>query len=472
MNFVVILRMFGVLALVGTSAAHAKPPSTPTVAGPWVHLRKSPLFAAQTHRLAPTWGSSIPAGTEFVIEKAFGRWLYGRPLPPRQMKAKDYPPSGWIYSRMLLPPGDSSTLSKAQFEASQLSIYYSHLLKLNVSPTMDFLESIVLSRRTLAVFRNHDEQAKWNLPSLFPSAWAESKKEIELGLSGTDLDFLQEEIKVAQKEKQKAAVIRQSKILKIPVVKPLTDNIREVILGRYLASENLRLPPLIHEEIDAAVYLRAVTQRTIEGCPKEILSHWENKRWVIFRILGLKSEEPKDRSWQQLEMPGGTFATSAKAIDVAESEAELAYLLARPLVRSLSLPKLKITLDQKSWAKDLQDQSADLWQKIVRNQSLRDSTGIDAADELYVDKITMQCLARAGYNASAALSYLKRLSIAREEKWAKPFFEHFIGFDYRLQRVAELRNEGLADGSIKQGGVLNKKRFQAAAKLWNILPHD
>ena len=471
MNFVVILRASAVLlASLAAAQAQAKDAPLPKVAGPWTQLRKSPLFEAPAERLATTWGPSIPAGTEFVIEKAYGRWLYGHPLPLRNMKRQDYAPNGWVYSRMLVPENDASTLSPKQFETLQLGIFYSHSLGFKTPLLMDFLESMVLSRRTLAVFRNQDEVTKFEFPSIFPSAWGADKNDPNLGLTGTDLQFLQQEIKVVQEEKKKQEKVRISKILRAPKVKPLDDGLRRVVLGRFLAAENLHFPELLHEEVDGTVYMRAITERALEGCSDKLLKYWRDKRWVVFRILGVKGEKDTDRNWHQLELPGGTFAVSARAIDAAQNEAELAFLLLRPLVRSTVLKFKLPKYPPKTWAQEVKEHGDDIWNTVNRSQSLRDAENLDAADELDVDKLTMQCISRAGYDSAAAISYLQHLSLGREEAWSKPFFDHFIGFDYRLKRMGELRAEGIAKGEIKAGGVFNKKRFQAVARLWNVIP--
>ncbi len=471
MNFVVILRALAIfLASLAATQAIAKDAPLPKVAGPWTQLRKSPLFEAPLERLASTWGPSIPAGTEFVIEKAYGRWLYGHPLPLRNMKRKDYAPNGWVYSRMLVPENDGAILSAKQFETFQLGIYYSHTLGFKAPLLMEFLESMVLSRRTLAVFRNQDEVTKLELPSLFSSAWGADKGDPELGLSGTDLEFLRQEVKVVQQEKKKAEKVRISKILKAPKVKPLDDGLRRVVLGRFLAADNLRFPELLHEEVDGAVYMRAITERALEGCSDKVLKSWKDRRWVVLRILGIKGEKDSERNWHQLELPGGTFVVSARAIDTAQNEAELAFLLLRPLIRSTVLKFKLPKFSPKTWAEEVKEHHEEIWTAVNRSQSLRDAEDLDAADELEVDKLTMQCISRGGYDSAAAISYLQHLSLAREETWSKPFFDHFIGFDYRLKRIGELRAEGIAKGEIKAGGTFNKKRYTAVAKLWNVLP--
>ncbi len=96
----------------------------PVVGGPWTVLRKAPLFDAETIPLASTWGPTLPLGSEFHVEKVYGRWLFGTPEPLAKMKAKDYAPAGWVFSRMLLVPGDADTVTPAVARKSYALLYH------------------------------------------------------------------------------------------------------------------------------------------------------------------------------------------------------------------------------------------------------------------------------------------------------------------------------------------------------------
>ncbi|NUM88127.1 MAG: hypothetical protein HUU37_02890 [Bdellovibrionales bacterium] len=461
------------LALTGISPPALAAPALPRVAGPWVQLRKSPLFGSEAWRLAPVWGVSLPRDVEFRIEKTYGRWLYGAPLPLRRMKASDRAPKGWVYSRMLLPDGDGDTASKRQWSQTQLVSHYSLQAwkKLGLSREENalllpgFLDALVLSRKTLAAFRNQDEE---DVSLSFPDflSVAHASEDPSLGLSGADLKFLEEEFHAVQEEKKKEEKTRIARILRAPPVAPLSASVQAGVFGRYLLATKFSLPALNHEEVDGNIYMRAVARRVLEGCPKKILSHWEGRPWQIVRVLGWAGATERTKEWVQAELPGGYFAVSARAIEQAGNEAELAWLVARPLVRSVFLkwPKLSFA----AWPASLSAPEA--WSGILRAQSPKDAPGVDVGDELAVDETAFQCLAGAGYDPGAGLGYLKRLSVARDQAWAKWFFEHHVGFDYRLQRANALLLQGQARGKIGKASTTNPKRFRAATRLWNVVP--
>src|SRR3989344_5909875 len=98
----------------------------PIISGPWVELRKEPLFDAGIIPLAKTWGPTLPPGTTFRVERVYGRWIYGTPNPPGKMLPDDYAKSGWVYSRMLLIPRDSDTLSPELLKKNRAVLYHGH----------------------------------------------------------------------------------------------------------------------------------------------------------------------------------------------------------------------------------------------------------------------------------------------------------------------------------------------------------
>src|SRR5882672_10774546 len=73
----------------------------PTISSPFAELRKAPVFQSEALTLAKTWGVAIPVGTAFQVEKIYGRWVFGKPLPLPHMRSSDYSPSEWIFSRHL-----------------------------------------------------------------------------------------------------------------------------------------------------------------------------------------------------------------------------------------------------------------------------------------------------------------------------------------------------------------------------------
>jgi hypothetical protein len=452
----------------------------PRIGGAWVELRTSPLFESPTEKMADTWGERIPPNDEFVVEKMFGRWIYGKPVPLKNMRKRDYPPAGWVYSRMLLLPGDESTASKTQAEEIYLTTHYSLLAwkKLGFKPmdnaflSMDFLESLVLSRKTMLAFRHFDEQtgnsASFPGVHLETEAQAEEKIQDEYGLVGANLDFLKQEFSAQQSLHQKVEKKRLQKILLPPRVAALSSKVKTDILGRYMLNKYFTMPQLSHDEVDGFIYMKAITERALEGCSPKIQAYWQKRHWNIFRVYQLKSQADKN-PWYQLELPGGYFSVSARAIDTANNEAELAFLLIRPLVRELRIhpPAPKFG---KKWPEELASLSETEWQEVLKNQSTLNSKNVDVSDEIQVDTDAVECLSRAGYASGAPLSYLKHLSMSREQPWAKWLSENMIGIDYRVERLGALIPEAIASHSFPEGHVVNQKRFSQATKGWNVLP--
>ena len=474
----------------------------PLVGGPWTELRKAPLFDAERLPLAKTWGPTLPVGSSFQVEKVYGRWLYGTPLPLPYMKAPDYARPGWVFSRMLLLPGDQDSLSPAQLALARAVIFHSRdawkKLQLGSPLGLDVLEGMVLSRGTLNAFKRQDENvaADFPLPKLPPlvpeligsaihSAQAadEPAKEGEavsndpkfpaaaaMGLSGTDLQFLDQEFAVVQKEKARQEKIRLSKILRPPPPPKLDQAARISILGRFMLQKYFELPVLTHEEIDGHIYMRATALRALEGCAKNIQDHWKNRHWNTFRVFRLKSRPDPKHPWLDLSLPGGYFTYSARAIDLANNEAELAFLLVRPLVKESRLKRPAPQIGAKGWPSSLQVQSELIWDRTLRAQSTRDSENLDVADDIAIDLQALECIAKAGYSPVAGLGYLRKLAAAREEPWSKWFVDHSIGLEYRLEQDSKQLEDSLAKQRFPAGRVTNTKRFSLATTRWNLMP--
>ncbi len=451
----------------------------PRIGGAWVELRKSPLFEAPTEKLSPIWGGRIQTGDEFQVEKVFGRWLFGKPAALKNMKAKDEAPSGWIYSRMLLLPGDENTASKAQTEEVYLSSYYSNLAwkKMGINAlenpflNFNFLENLVLSRKTMLAFRHFDEQmgnsnsASLQLESIAEAADAPKDS---YGLLGADLDFLKQEFTAKQNAHQAEAMKRRKKILSAPRIPALNTKVKSAILGRYMINKYFTMPQLSHDEVDGFVYMKAIAERTLEACPKKIQAYWQKRHWNIFRIYQLKSHLEEKNPWLQLELPGGYFAVSARAIDTASNEAELAYLLIRPMVRAVHIPPSKVSFGKK-WPEELANLSEEQWLQVLKDQSTLESKNVDVADEILVDQEAVECVSRAGYASGAPLSFLKRISQSRSMPWASWLSENMIGIDYRVERLSSFTPNAIARQSFPAGSIVNQKRFSQATKGWNIL---
>lgn len=460
----------------------------PLVGGPWTELRKGPTFEAEKLALARTWGPVLPVGTAFEVEKAYGRWLYGTPVPPKNMKRSDFAKPGWIFSRMLLVPGDKDSASPEQVKKSYTLLFHSRAawkqLKLDQETNLralDFLEALVLSRGTMNAFVQHDESASSLVPTILkprlapylalPSAGAaEEEKNPTLGLSGTDLSFLDQEFDLVNKKRSAAERARLALQLRAPHTPAIDQAARIGILGRFMLQKYFELPPLTHEEVDGFVYMRATGLRALEGCAKPIQDFWRGRRWNAFRVYRLKSRPEVKHPWLDISLPGGYFTYSARAIDLARNEAELAFLLIRPLVREARLKRPAVTLQAKGWPENLQAQSELVWDRTLKAQSTKESENLDVADDIAVDMAALDCVARAGYRPLAGVNYLRKISAAREEPWSKWFTDHSIGLEYRLEQVTVRLDESIAKQKISGGGVTNTKRFSLATTRWNLMP--
>jgi hypothetical protein len=457
------------LFLWGTQVLAVSAPGA-TVSGPWAELRSAPLFEAPLIPLAPTWGPSLPIGRSFRTEKVYGRWLYGTPEPLNRMPEKDFAKPGWVFSRMLLIPGDSDTLPPALVKKSHAILFHARKLWGERTASLDFLESLTLSQKTLAAFQAQDEAAMaWKFSFGLPEARAADEKDPPpMGLSGTDLNFLDQEFRVIQEKKSVAKHRRDSLRLQPPPPPALDATVKEALFSRHLLQKKLSLPPLTHEELDGFIYMRATAMRALNGCPKEVRDYWKNRRWNFFRFFREKDDASIRHPWMDVALPGGYFALSARSLDVAGNEAEMAFLLVRPLVREKRLKRKKFPLPSKS--ADLDKDAEEAWRSWQNSQSTKESANLDVADEIAVDLVATECISRAGYRPMSGLSYMRKLSAKREENWAKWHFEHSIGWDYRLERLAAGLEESLLKKSFPEGKATNPKRFTTASRHWNLLP--
>jgi hypothetical protein len=448
----------------------------PTISSPFAQPRKAPVFPSELVPMAKTWGVAIPVGTPFQVEKVYGRWVFGKPLPLRFMKASDHSAPGWIFSRHLVVPGDADTLSPSQAQAARKVIFHARdaLKKLGEnSGPVDFLETLTLSRKTLDAFSKPEQEKAERSFSPLPFAYADEGQEKEpapLGLTGTDLSFLDQEIQVIQDRKQVEAQQLEARKLKTPSPPALDDSTRAGVLGRYLLERYLDLPALSMEEVDGYIYMRATAMRALRGCPKEVQAYWKNRRWAHFRVFRLKSRPEIRHPWLEIALPGGYFALSGKAIEQAASEAELAFLLVRQLARELRVKRKALRFQAKNWPGSLPPLAEEVWDQVLKAQSTKDSENLDVADEIAVDMTAVECIAKAGYRPAAALAYLKKLALNKDQPWAEWFAKHSIGLDYRVERVAALTQESIAQRKIPDGSESQGKRFASASRQWNILP--
>jgi hypothetical protein len=464
----------------------------PVISGPWVELRTAPLFEASVQKLAPVWGPALPVGNDFKVEKVYGRWLYGTPASLPKMKSAQRAKAGWIFSRMLLVPGDEDSLSPDIVQAGRSVLFHGRdawkKLGLGQAPlysSLDFFESLTLSKGTLKAFRAQDEAPMaWlpSLPPLLPSLFSAStdaraadgsvveEKAPSMGLTGTDLGFLDQEFQSKQEKLDQNAKERLSKQLKAPKPSPLNDRIKTALLGRFMLNKYFSMPPLTHEEVDGYIYMRATAMRALDSCPKSVREFWKGRRINLFRVFRLQSRPEIAHPWLEVALPGGYFAYSAKAIELAGNEAELAFLLVRPLVKEMRVRRTKPKFAKKPWPAALNNLSEELWDVELRAQSTKDSENLDVGDEIAVDMAAVECISRAGYRPRAGISYLQKLASHREAPWAAWFVEHSIGLDYRLERVAALTDEVIAQKRIPEGVVTNPKRFATAARFWNLMP--
>ena len=471
----------------------------PTVGAPFLRLRKGPLFEAALKPLADVWGPAVPTGSEFKIAKSYGRWVHGDPAPLQGMKRKDYAPNGWVYNRMLLPPGDSPTRSREVQRALFLAEHHAHAawesLKLDAnkgrSLYLAFLNNLVLSENTLTAFIRLDESAEAALPGatsapprgffarvlagIFPAALAEvrepaktgERRPLKLGFSGANLNFLQVESEAKRRDRAKKQAERESKILRAPTLEPAGNFDKAYALGRYIAEKNLDLPGLSHEEVDAHLYMRAVAERALRACPDEIQDKWKNRHFTLYRAKNVFGRPSGENLWFQFELPGALFFHSDQALRSAQNEAELAFVLVRPLVMSLRYGELDWNFGE-PWSAGLAKLAANSISRIRLHQSVKHHDGLDVSDEIAADFLASSCIANAGYLHDAGLTWLTRMRAAQTKDWATWFSDSTVGLDYRLEQLTAAIPKGVAHGQLKPGTTTNPARFRAAMKLWNL----
>jgi hypothetical protein len=460
----------------------------PVVAGPLTPLRKAPVFESETVYLSKNWGPAIPMDRPFRVEKVYGRWLYGTPEPLPRMQASEFASPGWVFSRFLLKPGDADTTTKKVRSELQGILYHSEKIweQLGISKdpqllAWNFYENLVLSKGALQQFQQQDQSKAEieNLPSpndaapllsyfLTPFANAEPAAE-SVGLTGTDLSFLDQEFQVVQQKKIEQKKKLEALKLKPPGAPPLTEQVKLALLGRYIASQHLQVPPLNHEEVDGFFYLKAVAKRALQGCPQKVQKFWQDRHWNFFRFYRTKNS-PVAYPWQEVSLPGGYFGLSAKAIDLAGDESELAFLLIRQLVRESRLKFPKVKFPAKDWWRLLPEKSEDIFAARLKAQSGKFSDNLDVSDEIQIDLIAAECLAKSGYQAQSAHIFLRRMLMQREERWSQWYFQQAIGFEYRTEQVGERLKKEMELQKWNPDGVRNQKRFASVVKQWNLMP--
>ncbi|MCO5143734.1 MAG: hypothetical protein M9962_11650 [Oligoflexia bacterium] len=269
---------------------------SPRIGSAYTQLRSEPLFTSPILKLAKTWGPTIPVNTEFQVEKAYGRWLYGQPKPLTKMRAKDYAPKGWIFSRQLIAPGDENSLdeksTKKIFSAIQHTEIHKQALQLQSNTEIakvNFLDSIVLSKKTLELFIKTDEQistekSKTLFHELSLKSPAILRKKESLGLSGPSLEFLDFEINEIEKKKQAILAKEKAKKLTPPILMSVDQNIHTKILSRSVLAEQYVHPPLTQEEVDGHSYMNVVSHPHFRAARKNIQAYWKSNLFMFFSI--------------------------------------------------------------------------------------------------------------------------------------------------------------------------------------------
>lgn len=407
--------------------------ASPRVGGAWTELRKSPLFDSAVQPLPKAWGEALPYGAEFRAEKTYGRWFFGRPQGVNL--------SGWVYSRMLLPAGDESTLSDVQRQLvlntghHSRSAWKAHKLPAAILQHLDFLEGVVLSKKTLAAFQAQDESPEFTDLLPFPaSAWAAEPP--NLGLTGTTLDFLKEETvqlqkKADAKEKQRLAGLRRKW-----QVTAVTPEVRARVLGRYILAKEAELPLLTHEEVDVNLYFRATLERALQHCAPAIRKQWQDAAWAVIR----------GRAPQSRLLPGGYFLLGSEDLELVGNEAELAFLLVRPYVEEARAGRKRPPKGRPGDWKDLPSEAA---------RFLAQKDGAELSETIESDIAASACISRAGYSTDAGLRLLRKRIAAKVD-----------GLDYRVERLKTLLKEGQGSGEVIAAHTINEKRFLKAERLW------
>jgi hypothetical protein len=459
-----------------------------TVAGPFTQLRTAPVFEAETVLLSKNWGPALPIDRPFRVEKIYGRWIYGTAEPLPRMAAKEFAPPGWIFSRFLLKPGDQDTQSPSTRSITQGIIFHSKQTweKLGISKdaqllAWNFYENLVLSKLALDQFIKQDQKDSSSIQKsiremfsnasnyLSPTANAVDPTTTSIGFTGADLGFLDQEFQIVQKEKETQRKQREALKLKPPGSPPLTDSVRLALLGRYIASDQLILPPLNHEEVDGFFYMKAVAHRALSGCNKKVQDYWKNRHWNFFRFYRFKKGSG-GYPWQEVSLPGGYFGISAKAIDFTSDESELAFLLVRQLVRESKLKFARISFPKDNWISLFKNKSEEIFQARLKSQSGKFSENLDVSDEIQIDLLAAECLEKSGYLPQSGHTFLRKISFRKEESWSQWFFQQAIGFDYRTEQLGIRLKRESDSNKWSLSGVSNQKRFSSVVKQWNLMP--
>jgi hypothetical protein len=468
-------------------ALNAGANDTVTVAGPFTQLRAAPVFESETVLLSKNWGPSLPMNRPFRVEKIYGRWIYGTAEPLPRMKPQDFAPPGWIFSRFLLKPGDQDTQTASKRAIIHGIIFHSQKTweKLGIAKdpqllAWNFYENLVLSKMAMDQFIKQDQRDSTKLPILnhknissmlasylSPEAIAEEAP-ASLGLIGTDLGFLDQEFQIVQKEKEIQRKQQEALKLKPPGSPPITETVKLALLGRYIATDQLLLPPLNHEEVDGFFYMKAVAHRALSGCSKKVQNYWKNRHWNFFRFYRFKNSS--GYPWQEISLPGGYFGISAKAIDFATDESEFAFLLVRQLVRESKLKFPKISFPKENWSSIFKDKSEEIFQGRIKSQSGKFSENLDVSDEIQIDLLAAECLEKSGYLPQTGHTFLRKISLRKDENWSQWFFQQAIGFDYRSEQFGIRLKRESDSQKWSLDGIRNQKRFSSVVKQWNLMP--
>lgn len=456
----------------------------PYIANSFVSLQKDPSFDGAPLKLPSIWGPSLRYGGRFRVEKSYGRWIYGQPAPLPKMKKKDHAQKGWIFNRFLLPDYATPVLTdfereeilKAQFYGRQAWKSLNLNLEKSAIPSIEFLEKLVLSIENLQRFRTYQETSSIFWPNFIAAAHAAETNELKkatgskdsLAVSGANIDFLRESAKSAA-DKRKAEYLEKLKLeLKPPKIPSLDQITRDRILGRYIAQREFEFPQLSYEEVDGFQYMQALLKVVLSGCSQDYKEYWQDKYWTAMRFKSVAAM-PQKTSWYNIELPGYLFLYSSRSFSVAMNEAELAYVLLRPLVDSAFQKKnLSTSFDSKRWPNQLVSLASPTYANAQMKQSIKDNSNLDVATAIHVDLETSRCLAAAGYDPRASLNYLKRLARYRNKTWAQYFAKHSIGLNYRINQLETRLKQQIAGATIMDNKKLNPSRFNVALRIWNI----
>src|SRR5690606_10259052 len=104
----------------------------------------------------------------------------------------------------------------------------------------------------------------------------------------------------------------------------------------------------------------------------EVQDYWKDRRWNHFRVYRMKSRPEVPHPWLEVALPGGYFALSARAIELAGNESEFAFLLVRPMVKEMRIHRKKTAFQPKSWPAELENLSEEIWSHALKAQSTKE----------------------------------------------------------------------------------------------------